>query len=82
MKIAKQVTYGVVGIVLLISGLLGLILPILPGIVLIFAGLILLSLEMPRLDMYLSSAASRNSKLDYYYVKARKRIREKLGYVI
>ncbi len=82
MKRAKQVTYGIIGVILLISGLIGLVLPILPGIVLVFAGLILLSLEIPRLDNYLNHAASRNSKLEYYYLKARNYIRNKLGYHI
>jgi Putative transmembrane protein (PGPGW) len=82
MKRAKQVTYGVIGIILLIVGVLGLILPILPGLVLILAGLILLSLEIPTLDVFLNENARRNTQLDKYYTKARTYIREKLGYHI
>jgi uncharacterized membrane protein YbaN (DUF454 family) len=82
MKRVKQITYSLTGFILVLVGVVGLILPILPGWALIFVGLILISLEVPSLDEFVSKMASKNLKFEVYYRKFRKFIREKLGYEI
>jgi uncharacterized membrane protein YbaN (DUF454 family) len=82
MKRAKQITFGLLGIVLVMLGIVGIILPILPGWGLIFVGLILISLESPIVDQNINMLVSKNKKLEYYYLKTRFWVRNNLGYEI
>lgn len=80
MKKVKQVTFGFLGIILIVVGLAGIILPILPGWPLIFGGLILLSLESPIIDHYINNLVSKNRHLEHYYLKSRFWVRNRFGY--
>jgi uncharacterized membrane protein YbaN (DUF454 family) len=80
MKKVKQVTFGFLGIILVMIGLTGIIIPVLPGWPLIFAGLILLSLESPIIDHYINNIVSKNKYLEHYYLKSRFWIRNRFGY--
>jgi uncharacterized membrane protein YbaN (DUF454 family) len=69
MKTVKQVTFATLGLIFLVIGLAGVVLPILPGILLIAAGLVFISFEIPSLDLFLKRQAAKNTKLEYYYNK-------------
>ncbi len=80
MKRVKQVTFGFLGVILVLVGIIGLVMPIMPGWPLIFMGLILLSLESPIIDYYINNLVSKNKHLEYYYLKTRFWVRNRFGY--
>jgi uncharacterized membrane protein YbaN (DUF454 family) len=82
MKRVKQVTFGFLGIILVFIGIIGLVMPIMPGWPLIFAGLIILSLESPIVDHYINNLVSKNKHLEHYYLKTRFWVRNRFGYEI
>ncbi len=50
----KQTVVVILGIFCLLAGLLGLILPILPGVLLIILGLMLLAVYNPKIDAWVN----------------------------
>jgi uncharacterized membrane protein YbaN (DUF454 family) len=80
MRRVRQVTYTLLGTIFLTIGLIGFVTPILQGWFFFVIGLILISLESPVVDEWLSNLARKNSKVDHHYGKLRGWIRSKLGY--
>lgn len=80
MKRVKQVTFSFFGTILIVIGFLGIILPVLPGWILVFVGLILITLESPTFDSYVNKLVSKNRHLEHYYLKSRFWIRNRFGY--
>jgi uncharacterized membrane protein YbaN (DUF454 family) len=80
MRTVRQVTYTFIGVVFLIVGIAGLVLPFLQGWFFIAIGLIFISLESPELDNFLQKQARRNTTADKYFSKFRTWTREKMGY--
>lgn len=81
-EITIRITLGFLGIISIFIGLIGIVLPILPGWPFIFIGLILISLESPALDNYINKLASKNKYFEKYYLKIRLYMRNYLGYEI
>jgi uncharacterized membrane protein YbaN (DUF454 family) len=61
----------ILGVILILIGLPGLILPIIPGTVLILAGILLLSTDLPFFDRLLARLENRHPKLDQAMKKVR-----------
>ena len=80
MRTVKQVTYTFIGVVFLIVGIAGLVLPILQGWFFIAIGLIFISLESPQLDGWLQRMSQKNKTSEKYFSKFRSWTRGKLGY--
>lgn len=70
MHTLKKVIHIVLGLVLVIIGVAGLILPLIHGILFLLVGLILLSFESPYVEQTLSRLAKKNKKLDDWYIRA------------
>lgn len=71
---AKRIALAVAAIVLVGFGLLGLVLPIIPGIVLVAIGLILLSILSTRVQEFLVRHTHRFPKLHNFIEKLRARV--------
>lgn len=80
MKAAKKVTFTFIGVIFLIIGIVGLVLPFLQGWFFIAIGLIFISLESPELDVWLQRMSQKNKTSEKYFSKFRTWTREKLGY--
>lgn len=80
MRTVKQVTYTFIGVVFLIVGIAGLVLPILQGWFFIAIGLIFISLESTIVDSWLEDLAKKNRHVYKHYSNLRGWIRLKLGY--
>ena len=66
----------ILGAILILIGLPGLILPIIPGTVLILAGIIILSADLPFFDRIIVWIEKRYPKLGRAIKKARKTLRK------
>ena len=80
MRTVKQVTYTFIGVVFLIVGIAGLVLPILQGWFFIAIGLSFISLESPQLEGCLQRMSQKNKTSEKYFSKFRSWTRGKLGY--
>lgn len=79
-QITIQITFAFLGALAILVGILGIVMPVLPGWPLIFVGFILISLEYPSVDNYLNNLVSKNKYLEKYYLKTRFWMRTNLGY--
>lgn len=72
----KKVIHVAVGAFLVLFGLIGLILPILNGLIPLLLGLILLSFESPYIAYNLKKTASKTSLTNRWYEKLEKWMRK------
>lgn len=72
-KLKSSFNYTI-AILLILLGFLGTILPIMPGIILIAAGAIILSIENPKLDSFIEKQFSRHPKAEEIFFKIRDKI--------
>lgn len=68
-----------IAIILIILGFVGWVLPIMPGVILIIAGLIILSIENPKLDRYIETKFSRHPRLDKIFLGLRRKLQSIFG---
>jgi uncharacterized membrane protein YbaN (DUF454 family) len=66
---AKKLFHLFLGLILIATGLLGLVLPILNGTLLLVLGFILISFESPYVEYHLSKLAHRNTFTGDWYEK-------------
>jgi uncharacterized membrane protein YbaN (DUF454 family) len=59
-KHARRIALIILAVLLILVGTAGLVLPILPGIVLLILGLLLLSMFYPALDSWIHSLTKKN----------------------
>ncbi len=69
MRQIKRLIHLLVGIVLVLLGLAGLVLPILNGTILLLLGLIIISFESPYVEYHLSRLAHKNTFIGGWYEK-------------
>ncbi len=67
----KKIFRVTLAALLFIIGILGLILPILNGIFFIVIALIVLSLEVPTLEVYLDKLGRKHNKVNHIYLKCK-----------
>lgn len=77
-KLKSSFNYTI-AITLIILGLIGWIVPVMPGLILIVAGVIILSIENPRLESYLERKFSRYPKVDNIFLALRQRVKNIFG---
>ena len=66
-------------IILIICGVIGWVLPILPGLVFIIIGLIILSIENPRLEKYIEGKLLNYPKIDNVFLAVRQKVKNIFG---
>ena len=77
-KLKSSFNYSI-AIVLIILGIIGWVLPILPGVILIIAGVIILSIENPKLEAYIERKFSKYPKLEKIFLSLRHRLNKIFG---
>lgn len=65
----KKILRICIAALLLIPGVLGIFLPVLSGTFFIVAALLILSLEIPSLELWLDKIGRKNSKVNHVYIK-------------
>lgn len=75
-KNIKEIFHITLGILCVIIGLAGLVLPILNGILFLLIGFILLSFEIPYVETQLSKYANKNKIVGVWYEKLNKWMRK------
>lgn len=80
MRRVKQITFTFIGLIFLIIGVAGLILPFIQGWLFIIIGLVFISLESPQLDTWLQRMSQKNRLTEKHFSKFRLWTRSKLGY--
>ena len=68
-----------IAVLLIILGIIGWILPIMPGLVLILAGVIILSIENPKLESYIEHKFSKYPKAEKVFLSIRHRVKKIFG---
>ena len=68
-----------IAILLIILGFIGWIVPVMPGIILIVAGVIILSIENPRLESYIENKFSKYPKIEKIFLLIRDKIKRVFG---
>ncbi len=68
-----------IAILLIILGFIGWIVPVMPGIVLIVAGVIILSIENPRLESYIENKFSKYPKIEKIFLLIRDKVKRVFG---
>ncbi len=69
MQKIKKLIHIFLGIALVLLGVVGLVLPILNGIIFLLLGFILLSFESPYIEFHLSKLAHKNITIGSWYEK-------------
>ncbi len=68
-----------IAILLICAGILGTVLPILPGVLPILIGLVILSIEIPVIDEWLESKFSKNEKFNKHFQSTKRKVRDIFG---
>ena len=68
-----------IAILLIILGFIGWIVPVMPGIILIVAGVIILSIENPRLEFYIENKFSKYPKIEKIFLLIRDKVKRVFG---
>ena len=68
-----------IAILLIILGFIGWIVPVMPGIILIVAGVIILSIENPRLEFYIENKFSKYPKIEKIFLLIRDKVKKIFG---
>ncbi len=77
MKVSPRTVFHIsIGVLFVIFGILGLILPIINGTVLLIIGLIIISFENPYVEKKLFTITQRNKIIHSLYLKLEKIIRK------
>ena len=66
-------------ILLIFGGVIGFILPIVPGLLPILIGLVILSIEIPVIDEWLESKFSKNEKFNKHFQTTKRKVRDIFG---
>ena len=78
---AKKILALTVGIVFIILGLLGLVLPFLQGIIFLIIGLLLVSMCFPKIRLWINKHTERYPRLSRIIIKAETWIAKFIGEV-
>lgn len=68
-----------IGVILILVGIAGMILPFLHGLSFLIAGLIILSFDMPPLERRLEHYSKKHHRVDKLYSALRKVLRQKFN---
>lgn len=77
-KLKSSFNYTV-AILLMITGIIGWVLPIMPGLILVVAGIIIISIENPKLDHYIESKFSKYPKAEKIFLRLRDKMHSIFG---
>lgn len=77
-KLKSSFNYTI-AIFLIVLGIIGWVLPVMPGIILVVAGVIILSIENPKLDKYIESRFVKHPKLEKIFFSLRDRLHSIFG---
>ena len=72
-KLKSSINYTV-SILLIILGIIGWVLPVMPGVILIIAGLIILSIENPKLDKYIETKIIKYPRVEKVFLSIRAKL--------
>ncbi len=68
-----------IAVLLIVLGVIGWILPVMPGLILILAGLIILSIENPKLESYIENKFSKYPKAEKVFLSIRDKVKKIFG---
>ena len=68
-----------IAVILIVAGILGSILPIVPGVIPILIGLVILSIEIPVIDEWLDSKFAKSEKLNRSFQSAKGKVKNIFG---
>jgi uncharacterized membrane protein YbaN (DUF454 family) len=77
-KLKSSFNYTV-AILLIILGIMGWVLPVMPGLILVVAGIIILSIENPKLEHYIEKNFSKYPKAEKIFLRLRDKIHSIFG---
>lgn len=77
-KLKSSFNYTI-AVLLIVLGFVGWIMPVMPGIILIVAGVIILSIENPRLDAYIEAKFAKHPKLENIFLSIRDKVHNIFG---
>ena len=72
----RKIIHIVIGILLLLLGILGVVLPVLHGTIFLIVGFIILSFESPYIEKKLVSLTEKNPILHGWYLKLNRILRK------
>lgn len=78
----RQVKRGInffLGILFILLGFLGLIIPVMPQIIFFAIGLVILSFEVPQIETYINQHLSKDSMVGKTYYNLRNKFHKYLG---
>lgn len=78
-KILAAIFRIFIGVILVLFGIAGIILPILQGIPFLLAGLIILSFDIPALERKLEHFVKKHHKVEELYTALRKALKKKFN---
>jgi uncharacterized membrane protein YbaN (DUF454 family) len=77
-KLKSSFNYTI-AILLIVLGFIGWVLPVMPGIILVVAGVIILSIENPKLDTYIESKFTNHPKTEKIFLALRDKMHSIFG---
>ncbi len=77
-KLKSGFNYGI-AFILISLGLLGSVLPIMPGLIFIVVGVIIISIENPKLDSLIERQFSKHPKAEAVFIKVRDKVHSIFG---
>ncbi len=77
-KLKSSFNYTV-AILLIILGIIGWVLPVMPGLILIVAGIIILSIENPKLDHYIEFKFAKHPRSEKIFLALRDKLHSIFG---
>lgn len=77
-KLKSSFNYTI-AILLIVLGIIGWVLPVMPGLILVVAGVIILSIENPKWDVYIESKFVKHPKLEKMFFSLRDKMRSIFG---
>ena len=80
-KILAAIFRIFIGIILVLFGVAGIILPVLQGIPFLLAGLIVLSFDIPSLEKKLERFVKKHHKVEELYLALRKVLKKKFNII-
>ncbi len=79
LKTIRKIIHVTIGSTLLIAGLVGLVLPVLNGIIFLIIGGILISFESPYVEKKLIALTKKNKKVHALHLMLEKKLRSFFG---
>lgn len=77
-KLKSSFNYTI-AILLIVLGIIGWVIPVMPGLILVVAGIIILSIENPKWDAYIESKFVKHPKLEKIFFSLRDKMRSIFG---